>query len=61
MMGEDWYGDIVGCLVSTRNVSDSSPPQEVEYHITVSHILGAGSEGLSAHRAGEKTPNLCAM
>lgn len=28
-------------------------PQEIEYHITVSRILGAGSKDLSAHRAGE--------
>lgn len=40
-MGEDWYGDNVECLVNTKNVSDSSPPQEMEYHVTVSHIFGS--------------------
>lgn len=56
--GEDWYGDTAECLVNTRNASDPSPPQEMEYHVTVSHTLGTGSKDLSAHCAGEEAPKL---
>ena len=58
MMGRDWYGDIVECLVNTKNVSDSSPPQEIEYHITVSRILGAKS---SLHIMLEKRLQSCVL
>lgn len=51
----------MGTLVNTRNVSDLSPPQEMEYHVTVSHILGAESKDLSAQCAGEKAPKLCTV
>lgn len=54
-------GTLLNVWLNTKNVSDSSPPREIEYHITVSHILGAGSKELCAHRAGEKTPKLCSM
>lgn len=52
MMERRLVWDIVECLVNTKNVSDSAP-QEIEYHITVRRILGAGSKVLPAHHAGE--------